>query len=112
MPNSGATPIRDDRRDHHLREAEAEYRAPHRPQLRQAELEPDREHQEHDAEFGELSRRGGVGHPGERVRSNRHADEQVTEDWRQPRKPAGGHHDDRAAEQYEDQLQRRRHGGP
>ncbi len=42
------------RRDRHLREPEAEYRAPHRLQLRQAELEPDREHQEHDAEFREL----------------------------------------------------------
>ena len=54
---------RDGRRDRHLREPQTEHRAPHRLQLRQAELEPDREHQEHDPEFRELARFGRVGAP-------------------------------------------------
>ena len=37
-----------------LRAAQAEHHAPHREQLRQAEFEPDREHQEHHAELGEV----------------------------------------------------------
>ena len=47
---------RADGRDRHLREPEPEHRAPHGLQLRQAELEADREHQEDDAEFGEVAR--------------------------------------------------------
>ena len=72
------------RRDRDLRQPEPEHRAPHRAQLRQAELEPDREHQEHDAELGELARRRVVGHDAERVRPERDADDQVAEDRRQP----------------------------
>ncbi len=100
---------RADRRDRDLREAEPEDRAPHRLQLRQAELEADREHQEDDAEFGEIAHVRVVRHPGERMRPDDHADQQVTEDRRQADEPADDDDDDGGAEQDENQLQRLRH---
>ena len=102
---------RADGRDRHLREAEPEHGAAHRLQLRQAEFEADREHQEHDAELGEVARSALVRHPAERVRADRDADQQVAQDRRQAKQPAGRDHDDGAAEQDQDQLQRLRHGG-
>ena len=43
--------------DHHLRRAQPEHERAHRAQLGQVELEPDHEHQEHDAELGQRSAR-------------------------------------------------------
>jgi hypothetical protein len=96
--------------DRDLREAEAEHRPAHRLQLREAELEPDGEHQEHDAEFGEVPGLDALRDPRERVRADRHADQQVAEDRRQPDHPAQGDDDHRAPQQHQYQLQRRRHG--
>ena len=102
QPSSGG-------RDGNLREAQPEYGAAHRAQLGQAELEADREHQEHDAELGELPGRLVVGHDGERMRPERDADDQVAEDRRQADDAAGGHDHDRGRQQDEDQEQRLRH---
>ena len=97
---SAARPSRGDRRDRDLREAEPEHRAAHRAQLRQAELEPDREHQEHDAELGEVARRLRRREPTPSACGpTRDADEQIAEDRRQAHQPADDDDDDRGGEQ-------------
>ena len=72
-------------------------------QLRQAELESDREHEEDHAELADVARRVVVGHPRERVRSHRDADQQIADDRRQPQQPAGDHDDDGRRQQRDDQ---------
>ena len=65
----------------HLRAAEAEHDAPHRHELRQAELEPHREHQEHHAELARGSAGPRVsGTNAERVRADQRAHEEVAQD--------------------------------
>ena len=100
---------REERGDRDLREAESEHRAAHRLQLRQAELEPDREHQEDDAELGEIADICAVRHPRERMRAGSDADNEIAEDRRQPDEPADDDRDDGAAQQDENELQRLRH---
>ncbi len=92
-------------RDRDLRETEPEHRPAHRLELRQAEFEADREHQEDDAEFGQIAHVRVVRHPGQRVRTDRDADGQVAENRRQPHQPAEHDRDDRGGEQQQDQLQ-------
>ncbi len=89
--------------DGDLREAKPEYRAAHRPQLRQAELESDREHEKNHAELADVARRVVVGHPRKRVRSHRDAYHQIADDRRQPQQPAGDHDDDGRRQQRDDQ---------
>ena len=92
-----------------LREPEAENRAPHRLHLREAELEPDREHQEHDAELGEIAHAGIVGDPTERVRAQRDPDNEVTEDGRKVEQPTGDDDHHRSGQQQQDDLENMRH---
>ena len=108
-PTRWSASIANDRRDRDLREPEPEHRAPHRLQLRQAELEADREHQEDDAELGEVADVRAVRHPRERVRARRPCRREIAEDRRQPDEPADDDDDDGGAEQDENQLQRLRH---
>src|SRR5439155_22646325 len=98
-----------ERRDRDLRETEPEHGAAHRTQLRQAELQPDREHQEHDADLAEITRVGIVGHPRERVRPKGDADRQVAEDRRQSHESARDDDHDRRGEQNENEMQRGGH---
>src|SRR5437867_163831 len=92
-----------------LREPEAEHCAAQRFELRQAELEADREHQEDDAEFGQVPDVGGLGHEGERMRADREPDEEIAQDGRQANQPAQDDRDNRCAEQNQNQLQCLRH---
>ena len=100
---------RGQRRDGDLREPESEHCAAHRFELRQAELEADREHQEDDAEFGQVPDVGGLGHEGERMRADREPDEEIAQDGRQANQPAQDDRDNRCAEQNQNQLQCLRH---
>ena len=63
---------RADDRQQHLRQAEAEHQRAHAAQLGQVELEPDHEHQEHDAELGQVLDAGRCRRPA-RARSARSA---------------------------------------
>ena len=93
-------------REHHLREAQAEHFTPHDAQLRQAELQPDRKHQEHDAEFSEMARLRVILNGAQRMRSKREADREVSDDRRQREKPARGHRKHGSSQQDQDRLQR------
>ncbi len=95
--------------DRHLHETESEHDSAHRLELRQAEFESDREHQEDDAELGEMAGLGRLRHPRERVRTHGDADQQVAENRRQADETADDDDNDRCPEQHQDQLQRLRH---
>ncbi|OIQ65585.1 hypothetical protein GALL_528560 [mine drainage metagenome] len=84
-----------------MRGAEAEHQRTHRADFRQAELEADREHQEHDSELGQVLRRRLVvaGGQAQRVGPNQHADREITEQRRQLQQ---AEHDD--AEHRGDQV--------
>ncbi len=97
------------RRNRNLRQPEAEYRALHCLQLRQAELQTDREHQEDDAELRQIAHVGVVGHPAHRMGSDRDPDREVAQDRRQPHEPAGDDGDDGRRQKQQDQHQRVRH---
>jgi hypothetical protein len=56
----GVAGERGEHRQHDLAQAEAEDELPHAAQLRQVELEADDEHQEDDAELGQVADAGGV----------------------------------------------------
>jgi len=62
-----------------LRATHAEHHAAHRAQFAQAELEPDREHEEHHAEFGEVPRFIAIGDETERVWPERKSGNEVAE---------------------------------
>ena len=70
-------------REQDLGQPEPEHRATQLKKLSQAELEPDREHQEHDAEFREMPSFVGVRNPRQRERSHRDPDQQISEQRRQ-----------------------------
>src|ERR1019366_3185919 len=72
-------------------------------QLRQVELEADHEHQEDDAELGEVGDAGGIAGKGQRVRADEHADGEIAEDRWQARKAAGDDAND-GSEQKEQRL--------
>src|SRR6266550_2597501 len=93
------------RRNRYLREPESEHRAAHRLQLWQAELEADGKHEEHDAELGKIADIGIVGHPGERMRADCNANDEIAEDRRKAKKTAGNDHDDGRRQQQQNELQ-------
>ena len=93
------------RRNRYLREPESEHRAAHRLQLWQAELEADGKHEEHDAELGKIADIGVVGHPGERMRADCNANDEIAEDRRKAKKTAGNDHDDGRRQQQQNELQ-------
>ena len=90
----------------HLRRTEPEHQTPHRQQLGQAELEADREHQEHDPELAEFAGACTVGNPAERIWSDGDADRQIANQRRQPQAPAQRDHHHRRSQ--ENQYQRER----
>ncbi len=96
-------------RERDLGQSEAEDRAAQLKKLRQAELEPDREHQEHDAEFREMPSLLGVGNPRERERSDGDPDQQIAEQRRQMQEAEEHHHQYRACEQDQHQFKRVAH---
>ncbi len=86
--------------------AEAEYDAAHRGEPRQAELEPDAEHQEHHAEFGQPARAPGVRNQAETAGPDRNSHQQIAEQRRQLEQAEHNHHQHRGKQQYQHQLQR------
>ena len=89
----------DQRRETDLQAAGAEDGRAGGDQLRQRELEPDHEHQEHDAELGEKLRALARRENPEAMRADREAGREVADDRRQPGAPreadrAGGGEDD------------------
>jgi hypothetical protein len=71
--------------------------------LRQAELEADREHEEHDAEFARRARGVVKRHEIQRVLAHHDAHAEVAQDRRQVCEPAHDHHDHGGREQREDE---------
>ena len=65
------------RRGHTLRDGARHGDATHGQQLVEVELEPDTEHQEDDANLGELFGQRPVGHKPRRVGPDQHAGQQV-----------------------------------
>ena len=64
----------------HLRAAQAEDHAPHRAQLAEAELEADREHEEHHAELGEVLRLFAIREEAERIRAERQPGDEIADE--------------------------------
>ena len=94
-----------------LRSAEPEHEAAHRQELGQAEFQADGEHQEHDADLGEMARLLRVRYPAERVRTDRDADDEIAQHRRQ-RQRAEQHDDQhRRREQYQHGFESRQHRG-
>ncbi len=56
----------------------------HRAQLGQVELQPDHEHEEHDAELAQVADALGVLRQCQRMRADQHAGSKVAEHRRQP----------------------------
>ncbi len=90
----------------HLRAADAEHVAAHGEQARQREFQPEREHEECDAEIGEQMRRIVVDDQRERVRAEQHADGEVAQDRRQGKLAHAGHDEDRGGQQDQNLQQR------
>ncbi|HMS81734.1 MAG TPA: SIS domain-containing protein, partial [Burkholderiaceae bacterium] len=100
---------RDRDRPDHLRGAEAEHEPAHRRQLREVELQPQREHQEHDAELGERVDRLGVRREVAGVGTEHHADQQVGHQRRHAERTQREHRDDARGEQQQRDLEGREH---
>jgi hypothetical protein len=83
--------------DRDLQQAETEDDALHRVELGQRELETDREHQEDDAELGEMFDAMHVVHQVQGVRADDAADQQVAKDRRQVEAAAEDHRQHRSA---------------
>jgi hypothetical protein len=92
-----------------LAEAEAEDEPAHALQLGQVELEPDDEHQEHDAEFAQVAHAGRVGGERHRVRADDDADREIADHRRQLEGAAEDHAGHRGDEIQQHQFQRDGH---
>ena len=92
-----------------LRHTEPEHDAAHRHEPWQAELEADREHEKHDADFRESRHDLGIVDETERVRADGDADDEIADQRRQSRDPAGNHHQHGGREQYQHGLERGMH---
>jgi len=95
---------------HDLAEAEAEDQRAHAAQLGQVELEPDHEHQEHDAEFGQVLHPGGVLGQRQRVGADQHAHHQVAQHRRQPQRATDDHAEHRGHQVEQDEFEGGRQG--
>jgi hypothetical protein len=73
---------------HHLRQPQPEDQGAHAAQLGQVELEPDDEHQEHDAELGQVADAGTVLGQRQGVGADQHAHHQVAQHRRQLQRAA------------------------
>jgi hypothetical protein len=92
--------------DEHLRAAHAEHFPAHRHQARQGEFQSQGKYQEHHAEVRQQSGRLVVGRERERVRSEQHADCEVSQNRRQLELAHSRHHAHRGGEQDQDLQQR------
>ncbi|MNK99579.1 hypothetical protein D3C87_1199830 [compost metagenome] len=96
-------------RQHHLGAAQPEHEPFHRAELAQVELEPDREHQEDHAEFGQVLGLGGIAGQRERVGTDQDANRQVAQHGWQLQHAESHHAENGGGQQHEGQFQRRMH---
>ena len=89
----------------HLRQAQPEHQAAHAAQLGQVELEPDDEHQEDDAELGQVADAARVLRQRQRIGADQHAHGQVAEHGRQLQLAAHHHAGDRSDQVQQDQIE-------
>jgi hypothetical protein len=89
-----------------LREAQAEHQLAHRLELGEAELQADREHQEHHAQFSEVLGLGAVAHRAQGVRAERDASREIADHRRQLQGAAHGDRQHARGEQHEHGQQR------
>jgi hypothetical protein len=82
----------------------------HAAQLGQVEFEPDDEHQEHDAELGQVLDAGVVLGQRQRVGADEHAHHQVAQHRRQLQRAAGHHAQHRGHQVQQDDFERGGHG--
>ena len=95
--------------EENLRGTESQYHPAHRLQLGQTEFQPDTEHQEHHADFGELMHLFGFFNPPERVRSDGGADDKIAQQRRQFEFAEHHHHEHGSGQQHQNSLQSGRH---
>jgi hypothetical protein len=91
-------------RQRHLCRAQPEHQMAQGVDLRQREVQPDREEQEHDAEFGDSRDRRRIDHRAGGVRPEQETDQQVTQARRHVQ-PLEGQHDDHGAAQQQQDLE-------
>ena len=84
-PNARAMTAPSSGGDDALRDRAGDGDAPHRQQLLDVKLQADAEHEEDDADLGQLLGDIGVGHEAGRVRTDERAGQQVADDGRQAR---------------------------
>ena len=96
-------PGNQDHAHENLKHAEAKYDAFHCIQFGQREFEANREHQEDDAEFGQILGPMDVVHQVQRVRPDDAADKQVAKHRRQIETPKYDHGHNRGTEQKKDE---------
>jgi hypothetical protein len=89
-----------------LQQAQPKDDAFHRIQLRQRELEADREHQENDTELGEILHARDVVRQVQRMRPDDAANQQVAEYRRQVETAEDHHGENRGAQQQQDERER------
>jgi hypothetical protein len=92
---------------HHLEQAEPEHMAPHGAQLRQAEFEPDDEHQEDHAELAQMAHALRVLRQRQRMRPDDHAGHQVAEHRRQLHRAKRHHTTDCSQQKQQRELEGR-----
>jgi hypothetical protein len=91
--------------DEDLDASQPEHDALHAVQPRERELQSNAEHQENDAELGQMPRLLGIRHPARRMRPKPGADQKVAHDRGQS-EHAEDHHDDHGSgQQQQDQRQ-------
>jgi hypothetical protein len=103
---------RGDNGQHHLGHAQAEHDAPHRLQAGQRKFEPDREHQEHDPQFGQGVGGGAVFGHAQRMGPDHDAHGKVAEHRRQVQHAEGDHAQHGTAKQEEGQFKAGKHALP
>ncbi|MPN36950.1 hypothetical protein SDC9_184462 [bioreactor metagenome] len=91
--------------------AQPEHDPPHALELGQRKLEPDREHQEHHAELGQVVRFVGIRHQRRGVRPDADADHQIGEQGWQLQAAKGDHANHGSGQQEKNEGETGGHGG-
>ena len=97
QPSQRASDRAEDRRDRALRDRAGNGDSTNRQQFLDVELQADAEHQQDDADLGQLLGEGRVGHETRRVRADQRAGQQVADDRRQPEALGDETEDERGA---------------
>ena len=109
QPKAWATSSPRPRGDRALRDRAGDRHAPDRDQLFDVELHADAEHQQDDADLGQLLRHVAVGHEAWRVRSDEESGDEIPDDRGEADAMGGEAEDQRRAEaagERQDQIER------